>query len=58
VIAGHLVSTGADGKLQGFPHVGYVVVGTTIVAGFLVRQVNKELLQRTAAASSASAPVT
>lgn len=49
VIAGHLVSTGADGKLHGFPLVGYVVVGTTIVAGFLVTQVQKELLQRQAA---------
>jgi hypothetical protein len=54
VIAGHLVSTGADGKLQGFPHVGYVVVGTTIVAGFLVRQVNKELTQRAATAVPAA----
>ncbi|WP_332878000.1 MFS transporter [Massilia sp. S19_KUP03_FR1] len=49
VIAGHLVSTGADGRLQGFPLVGYVVVGTTIVAGFLVTQVNKELQSREAA---------
>jgi hypothetical protein len=48
VIAGHLVSTGADGKLQGFPHVGYVVVGTTIVAALLVTQVNKELQARQA----------
>jgi predicted MFS family arabinose efflux permease len=55
VIAGHLVSTGADGKLHGFPLVGYVVVGTTIVAGFLVRQVNKELQQRQAAAAVTSA---
>jgi hypothetical protein len=40
--------------LQGFPTVGYVVVGTTIVAGFLVRQVNKELSQRTAPAAPAT----
>jgi hypothetical protein len=49
VIAGHLVGTGPDGKLQGFPHVGYVVVGTTIVAAFLVTQVNRELQARQAA---------
>jgi hypothetical protein len=46
----HLVSTSSDGKLQGFSHVGYVVVGTTIVAAFLVTQVSKEILARQAAA--------
>jgi len=50
IIAGHLVSTGANGNLQGFPHVGYVVVATTIVAAFLVTRVNKELQGRQAAA--------
>lgn len=43
IIAGHLVSTNADGKLQGFSHVGFVVASTTIGAALLVTQVNKEL---------------
>ena len=48
VVAGHLVSTGADGKLHGFENVGYVVVTTTFIAALLARQVNKEVLQRQA----------
>ena len=51
IAAGHLVSTTADGKLQGFPNVGPVIVGTTIVAAFLVTQVNKELQDRAAPAN-------
>jgi hypothetical protein len=46
VVAGHLVSTGADGKLIGFENVGYVLVATTFVAVLLVRQVDKEINQR------------
>ena len=46
VVAGHLVSTGADGKLLGFENVGYVLVATTFVAVLLVRQVDKEINQR------------
>ena len=51
VVAGHLVSTGADGKLLGFQYVGYVVVGTTCIAALLARQVNKEVQARQAAAA-------
>jgi predicted MFS family arabinose efflux permease len=32
VVAGHIVTLGADGKLQHFDVVGYVVVGTSLVA--------------------------
>jgi predicted MFS family arabinose efflux permease len=32
VIAGHIVTLGADGKLQNFDVVGYVIVGTSLVA--------------------------
>lgn len=55
VVAGHLVSTGADGKLHGFQHVGYVVVGTTFIAALLARQVNKEVQARNRAADAAAA---
>ena len=48
VVAGHLVSTGADGKLHGFENVGYVVVTTTFVAALLARQVNREVQARQA----------
>ncbi|WP_426212462.1 MFS transporter [Massilia sp. TWP1-3-3] len=46
VVAGHLVSTGLDGKLLGFEKVGYVVVCTTFIAAMLARQVDKEIKQR------------
>ena len=55
VIAGHLVSTGADGRLQGFQWVGYVVVGTTMVAALLARQVSRGVHARAAAAAVAPA---
>ena len=55
VVAGHLVSTGADGKLHGFPNVGYVVVTTTFIAAMLARQVNKEVQARQRATVPAAA---
>jgi predicted MFS family arabinose efflux permease len=48
VIAGHLVSTGLDGKLVGFETVGYVVVGSTVIGALLARQVDREIRQRKA----------
>jgi len=53
VVAGHLVSTGADGKLQGFPKVGYVVIGSTIVAAWLASRVHRELAAREAVDATA-----
>jgi hypothetical protein len=50
VVAGHLVTTAADGRLEGFANVGYVVVGSTLVAGFLATRVHREIRQREAAA--------
>ncbi|MES2760097.1 MAG: MFS transporter [Pseudomonadota bacterium] len=55
VIAGHLVSVGADGKLLGFERVGLVVVATTFVGAFLVGRVNKEILQREVGAATRAA---
>ncbi|MFC5459609.1 MFS transporter [Massilia niabensis] len=48
VVAGHLVSIGADGRLHGFERVGWVLVATTIAGGFLVNQVNREIRERAA----------
>jgi len=50
VVAGHIVTLGADGKLQHFDDVGYVVVGTSLVALMLLWR-----LQRS---GSAPQPVT
>ena len=49
LVAGHIVSFGADGKLQHFPVVGYVVVASTLVAASLAWRVHKGLQQRSAA---------
>lgn len=46
VLAGHIVSFGADGKLQHFPVVGYVVVGTVIVSASLTWRIQHELSKR------------
>lgn len=37
VVAGHIVTLGADGKLQHFDWIGYVVVGSSLVAFALLR---------------------
>ena len=44
LLAGHIVLIGADGKLQHFDVVGYVLVATTVVAAYLVRRVQRGLL--------------
>jgi hypothetical protein len=36
VVSGHIVSQGADGRLQHFDTVGYVVVATSLIAVALV----------------------
>ncbi|MDB5893524.1 MAG: transporter [Rhodoferax sp.] len=56
LVAGHIVSVGEDGKLQNFAVVGYVVIGTTLVAGFLVAKVQKGIRERTLATPAAGAP--
>lgn len=47
VIAGHIVSIGADGTLQNFDVVGYVVAGTSLVTLFLVWKLDRGLRLRT-----------
>lgn len=46
LLAGHIVLIGADGKLQHFDVVGYCLVATTLVAGYLVWRVQRGLLAR------------
>lgn len=46
LLAGHIVLIGADGKLQHFDVVGYVLVATTLIAGYLVWRVQRGLLAR------------
>ncbi|WP_213881415.1 MFS transporter [Pseudomonas sp. dw_358] len=46
LVAGHIVMIGADGKLQHFDVVGYILVATTLVAGYLVWQVQRGLMAR------------
>jgi predicted MFS family arabinose efflux permease len=47
--AGHIVSFGADGKLQHFTLVGYVVVASTLVAASMAWRVNRGVQLRAAA---------
>jgi predicted MFS family arabinose efflux permease len=41
VVSGHIVAQGADGRLQHFDTVGYVVVGTSLIAVALVWLLNR-----------------
>jgi predicted MFS family arabinose efflux permease len=43
VVAGHIVTQGADGHLQNFNVVGYVVVGSSLVATTLLWRLNRGL---------------
>ena len=42
LVAGHLVTLGANGEVQHFPRVGYVVVSTTLIAAVLIRIVARQ----------------
>jgi predicted MFS family arabinose efflux permease len=46
VVAGHIVTQAADGGIQHFPEVGYVVVGTTLVGIGLVWNIQRQLRAR------------
>lgn len=54
LVAGHIVSLGADGKLHHFTTVGYVVVCTTLISVFLVWKVQQGM-QAHAAVQAAKA---
>ena len=47
LLAGHMVALGADGKIQNFPLVGYVVMGTTLVAASMAWRVQRGVQART-----------
>lgn len=48
LVAGHIVSFGLDGKLQRFAIVGYVFVGSAVVATVLAWRVHETVKQRAA----------
>jgi predicted MFS family arabinose efflux permease len=50
VVAGHIVSFGADGKLQNFDVVGYVIVGTSLICLLLVWHLDRSIRVRATAA--------
>ena len=43
VVAGHIVSQGVNGRIEHFPQVGYVVVGTTLLAIGLVWRIQRQV---------------
>jgi predicted MFS family arabinose efflux permease len=43
VVAGHIVTLGADGKLQHFEILGYIVVGTSVVALMLLWRLQRSM---------------
>ena len=47
--AGHIVTQGADGRIEHFPEIGYVVVVTTLLAIGLVWNIQRQLQARAAA---------
>jgi len=46
-VAGLIVATGADGRIEHFTVVGYIVVGTTLVGMWLMSRINRQLQART-----------
>lgn len=56
VVAGHIVTLGADGQLLHFDVVGYVIVASTLLASMLVWRLNRDVQRRAAAAMAAGAP--
>ncbi len=55
LVAGHIVTLGPDGKLQHFPVVGYVMLGTAAIAATLGWRVHVGLVRRAASAEQARA---
>jgi hypothetical protein len=55
VVAGHIVTIGADGKLHGFNTIGYVVTATSLLALALVWRLNRSVAATAAAPQAAPA---
>jgi predicted MFS family arabinose efflux permease len=45
LVAGHIVTLGANGEVQNFQRVGYVVISTTLMAAALIRIVARQKRQ-------------
>jgi len=43
LVAGHIVTQAADGRIEHFPQVGFVVVGTTLLAVGLVWRIQRQI---------------
>jgi len=46
IVAGHIVAFGADGKLQHFALIGYIVIGTTITTAVLAWHIQNGIQKR------------
>ena len=57
VVAGHIVTLGADGRLQHFDVVGYVVVATSLIAFALLWRLQRSLGSRPAPSDAREAKV-
>jgi predicted MFS family arabinose efflux permease len=55
LIAGHIVAFGVDGKLLHFDIVGYIIVGTSLVALTLMWLLNRDIMRRAAATAATAA---
>jgi predicted MFS family arabinose efflux permease len=53
VVAGHIVSVGADGRLLYLPRVGYVVVCSTLVSAVLIWRIHRSLQKHLRPATAA-----
>jgi predicted MFS family arabinose efflux permease len=54
LVAGHIVALGADGKIQNFGVVGYVVACTTLIAAFMAQRVQQGVREHAAAKQMAA----
>jgi predicted MFS family arabinose efflux permease len=54
VIAGHIVTLGADGKLRNFDVIGYVVIGTSLTTLMLVWRLHRNVATRATARARSS----
>ena len=55
LVAGHIVQQGADGRIHNYEVAGYVVVGTSLLACFLLWRVQRGITAHAAAAPAAAA---
>lgn len=55
VVAGHIVTLGPNGQLQHFDVVGFVIVGSTLLASLLVWRLDRDVRVRAAAAAAMAA---